>query len=187
MSAMIRYLIPLGLFVGLAALLWQPLGQPPSALPSPLVNRPVPAFTLATLPADPAAADASKASRPFSPAQLQGRVWMLNVWASWCAACRDEHPLLVELSKTRQVPIVGLNYQDDPQRGRAWLAQHGNPYQVTAQDGDGRAGMELGVYGVPETFIIDKQGRIRLRHAGPITPQVLEQSLLPLLAELEKG
>ena len=184
---MIRYMLPLALFIALAALLWQPLGRAPSALPSPLVNQPVPAFTLATLPDDRAAMAATTPNTSFSPAQLHGRVWMLNVWASWCAACRDEHPLLVDLSRSRQLPIVGLNYQDDPLKGQAWLRQHGNPYQVTAQDVDGRAGMELGVYGVPETFVIDKQGRIRLRHAGPITPQVLQQSLLPLIAELERG
>jgi cytochrome c biogenesis protein CcmG/thiol:disulfide interchange protein DsbE len=185
---MIRHLLPLGLFLATAALLWQPLGRAPSGLPSPLVDRPMPAFSLAPLPgADADMAQASASAQAFSPAQLKGRVWMLNVWASWCASCRDEHPLLVDLSRTRSAAIVGLNYQDDPQRGLAWLARHGNPYQATAQDIDGRVGMDLGVYGVPETFVIDKQGRIRLRHAGPITPEVLQQTLLPLLDSLERG
>lgn len=185
---MIRYVLPLGLFLALAALLWQPLGRAPSALPSPLVDRPVPTFNLATLPGTPSALGAGQpGTASFGPAQLRGKVWMLNVWASWCAACRDEHPLLVDLSRTHSVPIVGLNYQDDPARGLDWLRHHGNPYQVTAQDADGRVGMDLGVYGVPETFVIDKQGLIRLRHAGPITPDVLQRTLLPLLESLEKG
>lgn len=188
-TTMIRHLLPLGLFLAMAALLWQPLGRAPTALPSPLVNRPVPDFALPALPDTTGTGTATPAtppSGPISPAQYKGRVWLLNVWASWCAACRDEHPLLVDLSRTQRVPIVGLNYQDEPLRGRAWLDQHGNPYRATAQDVDGRAGMDLGVYGVPETFVIDQQGRIRLRHAGPITPQVLQQTLLPLIDALER-
>lgn len=185
---MLRYFLPLGIFLALAAMLWQPLGRAPTALPSPLVDHPVPRFNLAPLPADlPRAGTGTATPAPFNPAQMQGRVWMLNVWASWCAACREEHPLLVDLSRSHSVPIVGLNYQDDPAKGRAWLNHHGDPYLTTAQDVDGRVGMDLGVYGVPETFVIDKQGRIRLRHAGPITPQVLQDSLLPLIAELERG
>ena len=170
-----RFLIPIAVFVLLGLLLAYGLKLDPRKIPSPLVGKPLPAFELASV-ADP--------KRVIRSDELRGRVYMLNVWASWCAACRDEHPLLVELAQTRAVPIVGLNYKD--QRGDAmkWLAALGNPYEVSLSDLDGRAGIELGVYGVPETFVIDKSGVIRYKHIGPLTPEVWKTKLVPLLREL---
>lgn len=173
-----RYLLPLFIFLGLAIALGLGLGRDPTEIPSPLVGKPAPAFSLAHLD-DP--------QQRFSPQQLKGQVWLLNVWASWCVSCREEHPLLLGLSKQGIAPIVGLDYQDEVANGRQWLAKHGNPYQLTVSDRDGRVGMDLGVYGVPETFVIDKQGRIRFRHAGPVTPQILKDKLLPLIEELKRG
>lgn len=173
-----RYLLPLFIFLGLALALGLGLGRDPTEIPSPLVGKPTPAFSLAQLD-DP--------GQKFGPEHLKGQVWLLNVWASWCVSCREEHPVLLGLSKEGVVPIVGLDYQDEVANGQQWLARHGNPYQLTVSDRHGRTGMDLGVYGVPETFVIDKQGRIRLRHAGPITPEVLKSKLLPLIEELKRG
>lgn len=174
-----RFLLPLGLFLALASTLALGLKQgDPQDLPSPLVGKPAPAFTLTQLE-DPA--------KSFSPQNLKGQVWLLNVWASWCTSCRKEHPLLVEFAKQGVVPIIGFNYEDQRDAGRQWLTQHGNPYQLTAFDADGRVGMDLGVIGVPETFVIDKQGRIRFKFTGPITPEQLKDTLLPLLQELKRG
>lgn len=173
-----RYLLPLFIFLGLAIALGLGLGRDPTEIPSPLVGKPAPAFSLAHLD-DP--------QKQFGPEQLKGQVWLLNVWASWCVSCREEHPVLLGLSKSGVAPIVGLDYQDDVANGQQWLAKHGNPYQLTVSDRDGRVGMDLGVYGVPETFVIDKQGRIRFRHAGPVTPQFLKDKLLPLIEELKRG
>jgi cytochrome c biogenesis protein CcmG/thiol:disulfide interchange protein DsbE len=115
---------------------------------------------------------------------MKGKVWMLNVWASWCASCRVEHPLLVELARSRVVPIVGLNYKDRREDALPWLAKHGDPYAMSAWDIDGRVGIDYGVYGAPETFVIDKQGVIRHKQIGPITPEALEKVILPLLKKL---
>lgn len=173
-----RYLLPLFIFLGLAAALSLGLGRNPGELPSPLVGKPAPAFNLARLD-DP--------QKRFGPGDLKGQVWLLNVWASWCTSCREEHPLLLDLSKQGVVPIVGLDYKDEVPNARQWLVRHGDPYQLTVSDADGRIGMDLGVYGVPETFVIDKAGRIRMRHAGPVTPEVLRDKLLPLIEELKRG
>ncbi len=173
-----RYLLPLFIFLGLAAALSLGLGRDPTALPSPLVGKPAPAFKLARVD-DP--------QKHFSPNDLKGQVWLLNVWASWCTSCREEHPLLVNLSQQGVVPIVGLDYKDELPNARQWLTRHGDPYALTVSDADGRVGLDLGVYGVPETFVIDKAGRIRMRHAGPITPEVLRDKLLPLIEELKRG
>jgi cytochrome c biogenesis protein CcmG/thiol:disulfide interchange protein DsbE len=175
----LKSILPLALFAGLSLTLWLGLRHGPSeALPSALVGKPAPPISLPRL-AEP--------DQRFSPLELKGQVWLLNVWASWCQACREEHPLLLNLSQQKLLPIVGLNYQDQREPGLRWLSEHGDPYRFTAVDADGRAGIELGVYGVPETFLIDKQGRIRLRHAGPLTPEVLQQRILPLVKELERG
>jgi cytochrome c biogenesis protein CcmG/thiol:disulfide interchange protein DsbE len=174
-----RYLLPLALFLALASTLALGLKRPdPDGVPSPLVGKPAPAFTLSHLD------DANKA---FSPSQLKGQVWLLNVWASWCSSCRQEHPVMLDLAKQGVVPIIGFNYQDQRDAGRQWLVRHGNPYQLTAFDADGRVGMDLGVIGVPETFVVDKQGRIRYKFAGPVTPELLKDKLLPLIAELKRG
>jgi cytochrome c biogenesis protein CcmG/thiol:disulfide interchange protein DsbE len=172
-----RFVIPLAVFAILLAFLFVGLGLNPREVPSPLVNRNAPAFELAQL---------HKPDAPFTHKDMAGKVWLLNVWASWCVACREEHPVLVELAKKKIVPIVGLNYKDQPDEGRAWLKQFGDPYNLSVMDRDGRVGIDYGVYGVPETFVIDKQGVIRFKQIGPVTPAVLEKKILPLIRELEK-
>jgi cytochrome c biogenesis protein CcmG/thiol:disulfide interchange protein DsbE len=173
-----RYLIPLVLFLGLMILLAAGLRLNPREVPSPFIGKPAPAFNLDSLQ-DPGRAISSK--------DMAGKVWLLNVWASWCAACRDEHPALLDLSRKGVAPIIGLNYKDKREDGIAWLAQFGDPYQSSVFDGDGRLGIEYGVYGVPETFVVDKAGVIRLKHTGALTPQFIEQKLLPLIRELQRA
>jgi cytochrome c biogenesis protein CcmG/thiol:disulfide interchange protein DsbE len=174
-----RYLLPLGLFLALSATLALGLQRgDPQDIPSPLVGKPTPAFKLTQL---------DDAQKTFAPQDLKGKVWMLNVWASWCVSCRKEHPVLLDLAKQGVIPIIGFNYQDQRDAGQQWLKTHGNPYQLTAFDADGRVGMDLGVIGVPETFVIDKQGRIRYKFAGPVTPELVKDTLLPLIRELQRG
>jgi cytochrome c biogenesis protein CcmG/thiol:disulfide interchange protein DsbE len=146
-------------------------------VPSPLIGKAAPAFELPVL---------HQPEKRFSPADMRGKVWLLNVWASWCESCRDEHPLLVELSKKGTLPILGLNYKDKSEDARLWLTRFGNPYQLSVADIDGRIGIDYGVYGVPETYLIDAEGVIRYKQIGPITPTVLEQKLLPLVTALKK-
>jgi len=192
-----RYYWILGGFAALVALLAVGLNLNPRDVPSPLVGKPAPAFTLAQL-AEP--------EKTLSPKDMQGKVWLFNVWASWCVSCRQEHPILVEFSKKVDVPVIGLNYKEVRgdggfdmgkmpveeekklawQRANQWLSQHGNPYKLTVMDLDGRVGIDYGVYGVPETYVIDKAGLIRMKHTGPITPEVLSKKIMPLLAELNK-
>ena len=116
---------------------------------------------------------------------MSGKVWLLNVWASWCVSCREEHPILVELSKSNAVPIVGLNYKDQRDDALQWLDKFGNPYNLSVSDTNGRVGIDFGVYGVPETFVIDKAGVIRYKQIGPVTPQALEQTIMPLVRKLQ--
>ena len=169
----------MGLFLALASTLALGLKRPdPDNLPSPLVGKAAPAFNLTQL---------DDAAKSFGPAQMKGQVWLLNVWASWCTSCRHEHPVLLDLARQNAVPIIGFNYQDQREAGQQWLVKHGNPYKLVAFDADGRVGMDLGVIGVPETFVIDKQGRIRFKFAGPVTPELLKDKLLPLIAELKRG
>jgi len=172
-----RYLVPLGVFVLLVAVLAVGLTLNPREVPSPLINKPVPAFRLAQL---------HQPGLTFSQKDMAGQVWILNVWASWCVACRDEHPLLVELAKSRIVPIVGLNYKDQPEAGKSWLKQFGDPFVLSVNDPDGRVGIDFGVYGVPETFVIDRRGVIRYKQIGAITRQALEEKILPLIRELQR-
>ena len=174
----LRYLLPLGLFLVLVGFLWTGLSRDPREVPSPLVNQAAPAFVLARLD-DPA--------KKLRPADMKGQVWLLNVWASWCVSCRVEHPLLVALAKSNVVPVIGLNYKDTTELGRAWLAENGDPYKMSVVDADGRVGIDWGVYGVPETFVIDKSGVIRFKQIGPITPESLQQKILPLVRELQKS
>jgi cytochrome c biogenesis protein CcmG/thiol:disulfide interchange protein DsbE len=173
---MMRFLLPLGLFVVLVAFLAIGLTLDPREVPSPLIGKPAPNFALPLL-AEPTA--------KFSPADMKGKVWMLNVWASWCVPCREEHPVLVEYSKTGNVPLYGLSYKDETAAAQRWLKQLGNPYALTVVDADGRVGIDYGVYGVPETYVIDKQGIIRYKQIGPVTSEVLGKKILPLLAELK--
>jgi cytochrome c biogenesis protein CcmG/thiol:disulfide interchange protein DsbE len=172
---MTKFLLPLAAFLVLVAFLAVGLNLNPREVPSPLVGKPAPAFDLPQLAAT---------EKRFAPKDMQGRVWLLNVWASWCVSCRQEHPLLVELGKSGIVPIVGLNYKDQRADGLAWLRQHGDPYVLSAFDLDGRVGIDYGVYGVPETYVIDKAGTIRYKQIGPVTPEALEQKILPLVKEL---
>lgn len=171
----LRFLIPLGVFVALAVVLAIGLNRDPREVPSPLIGKPAPAFALTRL---------DDSARTIALDDLRGKVWMLNVWASWCVACRDEHPLLVEFSKKGLLPIYGLNYKDQRDDGRAWLARMGDPYQASLFDGEGRTGIDFGVYGVPETFIIDKTGTIRMKHIGPLTPDVIATEIIPLVKKL---
>ncbi len=153
------------------------LGLNPREVPSPLINKPAPAFRLPQL---------HLPDKTFSQQDMQGKVWLLNVWASWCVSCREEHPVLMDFSKLGLVPIVGLDYKDARANGNGWLNQFGNPYQVSAFDADGRIGIDYGVYGVPETFVIDKRGVIRMKYVGPVTPEVIAGKLLPLIQELNR-
>jgi cytochrome c biogenesis protein CcmG/thiol:disulfide interchange protein DsbE len=173
---MARFLIPLAIFLVLVAFLAVGLKLDPREVPSPLIDKPAPAFQLTRLD-DPA--------RTVSLQDLRGQVWLLNVWASWCVACLQEHPLLVEFSRSGTVPIYGLNYKDKPEAAAAWLGKHGNPYTTSIVDADGRVGIDYGVYGVPETFVIDKHGVIRYKHIGPVTPEVLNDKILPLVRQLQ--
>lgn len=176
-----RFLIPLALFLALAGFLAIGLKRDPHEIPSPLVGRQAPLFDLPRLPGG---ADAG-AGR-FSPAEMRGKVWLLNVWASWCVSCRVEHPVLMDLARSGAVPLVGLDYKDGLGPGRQWLNQHGDPYLLSAVDADGRVGLDYGVYGVPETYLIDRDGIIRFKQIGPVTPEVLQAKILPLVRELQR-
>ena len=171
----LKFLIPLALFVALAVLLAAGLGRDPKEVPSPLIGKPSPAFALVRLDDEYVT---------IKRDDLLGRVWMLNVWASWCVACRQEHPLLVEFARRKVVPIYGLNYKDARPDGLRWLANFGNPYDASLFDNDGKVGIDFGVYGVPETFIMDKQGVVRFKHIGPLTPEVIRDRIEPLLRTL---
>jgi cytochrome c biogenesis protein CcmG/thiol:disulfide interchange protein DsbE len=171
----LRFIIPLGVFALLMLLLWRGLALDPRTVPSPLIDKPAPAFALARL---------DDASQTIRRDDMLGKVWLLNVWASWCEACRDEHATLVEFSRTKAVPIIGLDYKDTRAAGTAWLAQFGNPYVASAFDRDGRVGIDFGVYGVPETFVIDKKGVVRYKQIGALTPEIIDKRILPLLREL---
>ena len=176
-----RYLIPLGLFLVLAVFLGISLSRDPREVPSPLIGKPAPAFSLPTL------GTSGQANGPaFSPQDMLGKVWVLNVWASWCTSCREEHPVLLALAKTGVVPLVGLDYKDRPDQARAWLARLGNPYTLSVLDIDGRVGMDYGVYGVPETYVIDKTGVIRFKQIGAVTREVLDGKMLPLIRQLQQ-
>ncbi|OGI41566.1 MAG: thiol:disulfide interchange protein [Candidatus Muproteobacteria bacterium RBG_16_64_11] len=170
-----KFLIPIGLFVALGLLLAVGLKLDPRKIPSPLVGKPLPAFSLATLE-DP--------QKTLTETDFRGQVVLFNVWASWCVACKQEHPVLLDLAGRKLVPIVGLNYKDPRDAALAVLKADGNPYEVSLVDADGRVGIDWGVYGVPETFVVDKLGIIRHKHIGPITPEVIEQELLPLIRSL---
>jgi len=173
----LKLLIPLGAFLLLAVFLFIGLGLNPREVPSPLIDKPAPPFKLAKL---------DQPAESLSRDDMKGKVWLLNVWASWCVACRQEHPLLVELSKQKVVPIIGLDYKDQRPDAINWLAKFGDPYDLSVSDMDGRVGIDYGVYGVPETFVIDKNGMIRFKQIGPVTPEVLRERILPLVKELQK-
>jgi cytochrome c biogenesis protein CcmG/thiol:disulfide interchange protein DsbE len=193
-----KFLVPLLLFFGLAGFLAFGLTLNPREVPSPLIDKPAPDFSLARL---------DQPEQTFALKEMQGQVWLLNVWASWCVACREEHPVLVHMAEQKIVPVVGLNYKEVRgdgainargmalevetgmaiERARTWLRDHGNPYVLSVLDIDGRVGIDFGVYGVPETFLIDRDGRIRYKHIGPITPTALQNVLIPKIEELRRA
>ena len=168
------YLLPAALFVLLAAGFYVGLGIDTNVLPSPLIDQPAPQFTL------PPLADGQKG---FGTADLQGHVSLVNTFASWCAPCRVEHPVLNALARTKRVAIYGINYKDKKDAALAWIGELGNPYTRIGAD-DGRVGIDWGVYGVPETFIVDPSGHIRYKHVGPLTEADIAQTVLPLVARL---
>lgn len=174
---MTRFAIPLVLFIVLVAFLAIGLRHDPHEVPSPLIDKPAPAFQLAQL-RDP--------SKTFSAADMRGKVWLLNVWASWCITCRDEHPLLLQYARSGALPIYGLNYKDKREDALSWLGELGDPYVLSASDNDGRVGIDYGVYGAPETYLIDRDGIIRFKQVGPVTPDIWQDKILPLAKQLNK-
>ncbi len=171
----LRFLLPLGLFIGLVIFLGVGLKLDPKEVPSPLIGKPAPGFALSRL---------DNPAQTIRREDMLGKVWMLNVWASWCTACREEHPLLVSFSQRKLLPVYGLNYKDERMAGLRWLSNFGNPYEASLYDLDGRIGIDFGVYGVPETFVIDRQGVIRFKHIGPLTPEVIRTRIEPLVRQL---
>ncbi len=174
------YIIPLLAFLGLATLLGIGLTLNPKELPSALINKQAPDFNLPLLNLSTEQVQATT----FSPTQYLGKRWILNVWASWCPSCRYEHPLFNQIASNTSIPLVGLNYKDKPEDASQWLAERGNPYNAIPSDINGDIGIEWGVYGAPETFVIDEQGHIIYRHAGPINARILEQEIAPLFPTL---
>lgn len=176
MPRFLRYLLPLGLFLAMAALLYRGLGIDPHFVPSPLVGKAAPTFSLPQL---------ENPQATVSNADFQGQVSLLNVWATWCVSCRAEHPVLMQLAATGAVPIYGLNYKDERPLAMRWLEQFGDPYRANAFDADGRVGIDWGVYGTPETFLIDKRGVIRRKFTGPLTREIVQREVLPLVQQLK--
>lgn len=176
MKPVLKYLLPLAAFMVLVAFFAVGLKLDPREVPSPLINKPAPAFRVPQLGA---------AGKTFAPEDMLGQVWLLNAWASWCSACREEHPLLMEMSRRGEVALIGLDYKDTDAEGSAVLSSAGNPYKVVATDADGRVGIDYGVYGVPETYVIDKTGIIRYKQIGPITEEALRDKIMPLVKGLQ--
>jgi cytochrome c biogenesis protein CcmG/thiol:disulfide interchange protein DsbE len=172
----LRFILPLALFVVLVGFLWHGLSLNPREVPSPLIGKPAPGFELTRL---------DQPAKAVSEKDLRGQVWLLNVWASWCVSCMEEHPILVQFARQNVVPIYGLNYKDKREDALSWLAKHGDPYTMSLSDPEGRVGIDYGVYGVPETYVIDKTGVIRYKRIGPVTEEVLAQKILPLVKELK--
>lgn len=168
---------PLLIFMALVGFLYVGLHRDPHEVPSPLIGKPAPAFTLTRL---------DDANKTITRDQLLGHVYLLNVWASWCVSCRDEHPILVEYVRRHPIEIYGLDYKDSRPEALAWLQQLGNPYQASLFDADGRVGIDYGVYGVPETFVIDKKGVVRFKQTGPISPEIMMNTLAPMIQSLQK-
>src|SRR5204862_5591690 len=171
-----RLSVPLAVFAILRGFLWVGLSLVPREVPSALSGKPAPSFSLASL---------HEPGKSLTSDDMKGQVWLLNVWASWCVSCRSEHPLLMQLATANVVPVVGLDYKDKPDEGRAWLKENGDPYRVSIVDRDGRVGIDFGVCGVPETFVVDKQGVIRYKQIGPVTAESLERKILPLVRDLQ--
>ena len=167
-----------GVFVALVLLLAVGLRLNPREVPSPLIGKPAPAFELPLL---------MEPDKKFSEKTMLGRVWILNVWASWCPPCLVEHPVVTQVSRSGMAPVIGLNYKDKPEDALPWLKRNGDPYELIVFDGNGRIGIDYGVYGVPETYIIDRQGVIRYKHIGPLTADVVQKEMDPLVRKLNAG
>ncbi len=170
-----RYAIPLGIFALMVGLLGYGLTLDPKKVPSPLIDKPAPVFSLARL---------HRPEIQVSKNDLLGQVWVLNVWASWCVSCRAEHKVITRLAGMNLTQVIGLNYKDQPDEAKRWLKHFGDPYSVSLVDIDGRVGIDWGVYGVPETFIIGKDGLIKYKHIGPVTNESLESEVIPTLKAL---
>jgi cytochrome c biogenesis protein CcmG/thiol:disulfide interchange protein DsbE len=172
-----RFLLPLAAFVVVVGFLAVGLTLNPRELPSPLVGKPAPAFSLPQL---------HEPANVFAPNEMAGTVWLLNFWASWCGGCKEEHPVLMRMAQAGEVPIYGMDYKDTRDEALTWLRRQGNPYRLTAVDAAGRVGINYGVYGVPETYVIDKAGVIRYKQIGPLTDEVVATKILPLVQELRR-
>ena len=170
-----RYLIPLALFIVLVVLLAVGLKLDPKHIPSPFIGKPAPMFDLPIL---------HNPQQHIKTADLQGQVWLLNVWASWCVSCRAEHEVVKRFVAMGMAPVYGLNYKDKPEDAKSWLNALGDPYQASLMDISGDAGIDWGVYGVPETFVIDKKGIVRFKQVGPVTNSIIDEKILPLVKEL---
>ncbi|MDX2252206.1 MAG: DsbE family thiol:disulfide interchange protein [Nitrospira sp.] len=173
---MSRFFLPLAIFGIMVGFLAVGLTLNPREIPSPLVGKEAPAFSRQQL---------HEQDKVFARTDLAGQVWLLNFWASWCSGCKTEHPVLMELAKSGAVPIYGMDYKDQRDEALAWLNRWGNPYQIVGVDLEGRVGIDYGVYGVPETYVIDKQGVIRYKQIGPVNDEVLAKTILPLVKELQ--
>ena len=171
----LRYLLPLAIFLAIAFFLWRGLALNPREVPSPLIGKKVPAFNVPLL---------NDAAKTLSDADLRGKVYLLNVWGSWCVSCREEHPVLVELAKRGTIPLYGLNWKDRHADAMQWLARYGDPYVASGVDADGRVAIDFGVYGAPETYLVDREGIIRFKQTGPLTWQIIEQKIMPLVTKL---
>jgi cytochrome c biogenesis protein CcmG/thiol:disulfide interchange protein DsbE len=171
-----KFTLPVIGFLVLVVFLGIGLTLRPSELPSPLINKPAPQFSLPLL---------HNPEQRLSTADMKGRVWVVNVWASWCYSCLTEHPYINALASEHQVPVIGLNHKDVPDAAKEWLQRNGNSYEASVMDRNGKVSIDFGVYGVPETFVIDKQGLIRFKHIGPVSRESLETQLLPLIRQLE--
>ncbi len=167
-----RFIVPIGLFAALFAVFFVGLGRDKETLPSPLIGKPAPQFTL------PAVEDPS---RMVSSQEFAGRPYVVNIWGTWCPGCRQEHDVLLQIAKRNQVPIIGIDWKDDLQAAQQWLSQLGNPYVATAFDPDGRVGIDWGAYGAPETFLVDANGIVVHKYAGPLTIAAWEAEFVPRL------
>jgi cytochrome c biogenesis protein CcmG/thiol:disulfide interchange protein DsbE len=168
----LKHIVPLLVFIGLALLLAKGLTLDPRAIPSTRIDKAAPSFNLPVL---------SNLGESFSPEDLKGQRWVLNVWASWCVSCRYEHPILNDMASAGLAPIVGLNYKDKNDEAAQWLAERGDPYYKSVVDNNGRVGIDWGVIAVPETFIIDELGNVIYKHTGPITRELVNSEMIPLL------
>ena len=177
MMASTRFLIPLGIFIAVAAFLFKGLSLNLKEVPSPLIRKAAPEFSLPML---------NNFETRFANSDMTGKVWLLNVFASWCGPCLDEHPVIVNFARSDTAPVLGFNYKDRPQAAAQWLDRHGDPYSQVVVDLDGRIGLDYGVYGVPETFLIDRAGIIRYKKIGPLTQADVVEDILPLIEELNR-